>query len=773
MGGEFTEFSRHGDTYDEVVERDGSVRPVWRTASSALGVSDPHAMLQRRMAADRLLDAQGSGHLVHELTLGEPVDRRGSTIHTRSESRPWRLDPIPFVIDETEFSELSGHAVERMRALEAFLADCYGPQLLVAEGILSPEKLYASSLYRPAIGGPGAVHTWLRHYSIDVIRDASGCWKVVQDLTDMPSGCGYALMNREVSARTAPDAIRLAQVAPISEHAQALRDALAEAAPMMRSSPRIVVLTSGPTNPTYVEHSYLAARLGYHLVESGDVVMRSGRLWLRALSGLEPIDVVYRRVSDDGLDPLEPGHDGHTPGIPGVVWGARRGGVSLANGYGSGLAEDLELTACLPEASQRLLGRALGLETLPSGSRLATSPVLNADHDPTYDRRSVVLRLHVTLGSNGHAVMPGGTARVLSNNDDPRRPTSRLSKDVWVVGAAAVPRVVATNAIPQVDFGTSVPTRVADALYWLGRAAERAETAARSARVINAQLEQDPLLCDLDDSSWGNAARALLASASGEITAVNTGNVTSAELQNCVRTTVKTVATQIGRLVHEATTVREYLSSTTGQVLRRLGRLHNQITQPEANPHEIHDEALGAVLVELAAFSGLTMESTVRGPAWTFLDIGRRIERSLANLGSLEATLGQNPGPATLQSVAESLLEANESMVAYRRRYRSDVEFSAVIDMLLRDFSNPRSLAFQLQRLSEHATELDWPHGVAIIQQAQAASHQPIHNHSVGTRSLQLDAVIFDVRDALLNLTAAISARWFAAPVNPTVSRGR
>jgi uncharacterized alpha-E superfamily protein len=221
-------------------------------------------------------------------------------------------------------------------------------------------------------------------------------------------------------------------------------------------------------------------------------------------------------------------------------------------------------------------------------------------------------------------------------------------------------------------------------------------------------------------------------------------------------------------LVQEASSVREYLSTTTGRVLGRLARAHAQLADAAAPADE-----LDTVLVDLAALSGLAMESTVRGPAWRFLDLGRRIERTLAVLGSVEAALGLAVPPMALQPVADAVLSANESLVAYRRTYRSDVDLDAVLELLLRDDANPRSLAYQLDRLREHVAGLAWAEGVALVQAASVASIAGVESTAVNGRRVALDSYVLAVRAPLLQLAAAIVSRWFADPVNPTVIRGQ
>jgi uncharacterized alpha-E superfamily protein len=199
-----------------------------------------------------------------------------------------------------------------------------------------------------------------------------------------------------------------------------------------------------------------------------------------------------------------------------------------------------------------------------------------------------------------------------------------------------------------------------------------------------------------------------------------------------------------------------------------LARSHSVLLDGPSSSDE-----LDMVLVDLAALSGLSTESTVRGPAWRFLDMGRRLERSLSLLGAIEAALGPAVGRAAAQPLADALLQANESLVAYRRRYRSDVDVGAVLDLLVHDDANPRGLAFQLDRLREHVAGLAWHEGVQLVSDASIASLATVDAAVVNGRRLSLDALVLGVRAPLLQLAEAIVSRWFADPVHPTIVRGR
>lgn len=762
--------------YDEAIAPDGTVRPTWSGLAGMLGADHLGELLERRRQADRILDAEGAGHLVHDLVLDDGV-RRVAT----AESRPWRLDPIPIVLDHAEFEVIAKAVEQRARLVNVLLADVYGEQRLLRERVMPAALLYSLPAMRTT--APAPIGTWAVHLAVDVVRTGSGAWRVVQQIADAPSGLGYAVMNRAVTARVMPEVAGAHRVAPIVGALDTLRAALAAQASSVHRNPRTVVLSGGPSHPSYVEQSYLALHMGFHLVEGGDLVVRQGRVWLRALDGLEPVDVIYRRVEDRHLDPLS--SDTRLGiGTPALDWAAQRGLVSVANAVGASLTDGNALDDVLADACRLLLGEPIALDALGAREVLGTTPALTAGG--TLEATPVVLRFHAIVESDRCTVVPGATGRVLAAGDPPVAPTSRSSKDVWVVGAPATVLSARRRAPqPQVDLGTSVPRRAAEALYWVGRSAERAEFAARAVRTIGSQCDLDPTLQTLAGGQWASGAVAVLRSvrslppvadepAAGAGSAAPIHHQVAVELRGAERALVD----QLGTLVVEATSVREFLSTTTGRVLGRLARVQAEMaavtaaapaaaTTATVGTTATDADALDAVLVDLAALAGLATESTVRGPAWRFLDLGRRLERALVVLGTVEAGLGAATDPIAFQPLAECVLSVNESLVAYRRRYRSDVVIDAVLDLLVGDDGNPRGLAFQLDRLREHVASLVWREGDDLVHRASLGAMQTTDHAAVLGRRPSVDALVIATRGPLLELADAVVRSWFSAPANP------
>lgn len=703
----------------------------------------------RQRVLDRLLSAEGAGHVVHDL----PVRADGRAVAL--ESRPWRLDPQPYVLTEDDFAWIEQAVAERMRAAEAILDDLYGERTLVAHGIINPAQLWASSHYRLAATAGRRPARWLTSFAVDAVRDVNGQWSAIADLTDAPTGLGYALLDRAVFAQAVGfEGLRPRAIEPILP---TLRLALADCSPV--EGPRVVVLSGGVDHESYVEHSYLATKLGFNLVEAADLVVRRRSVWLRTLSGLESVDVIHRRLEDHQLDPMEINAAG-SAGIPGVLQAAAAGSVSLANAHGSGAIEAGELGAVWDDAAEFLTGCRPVLALRPPGAVLAglgidgllaapaeRVPVLVAG--AVFDQ-PIVLRFHAVAGAEGITVMAGGNGRVLNIADDPRIPTPCVAKDVWVLGSDDVPRVVAPAA-PQVDLIASVPTRAAESLFWLGRAAERAEVVARVARVVLAErdLEAGPL-----EALVGR----LVAFVTGPDRTEMPTNVPAAAARASERCVL-----DVGSMLAESASVREFLSGTAGRVFGAMADVRSRF---QAGYRDV--DTFDDLLLQLSAFSGLWSESVVRGPAWHFGDLGRRIERAIAVLESLDAVqsvLGSSDaGPPADQNSAtmmEILLAGHDSLVAYRRRHRNELEWSQVVTMLVFDERNPRAVAASMDRLRRDAAAIDWQQGVdelTAIERRWTEADDPDR--------------FSDSADALRALALQLTRERLVTPPDPAMVRG-
>ena len=800
--------------YDELVDVDGSLRPHWEAMVRTWTTLGAAEIVRRQMVAERLLVAEGAGHVFHD---------------DREVGVPWGLDPVPYVIDAAQWRGIERGLSQRTRVLDAVLEDLYGPRRLLLDNVIPAAAVMGSRAYQLAAIGVAVQRPRLMLHAADVVRDSAGQWLVLRDHTDAPTGCGYALMNRTVLSRLYPEPFRNLGVSALSGWFADLRTALSAVAPPNVDGPRAILLGPDPQRPGFVEASYLAAHLGYHLASSGDLITRGGRVWLRTLGGLEQIDVVFRRLVDTGSDPLElrPAGSG---GVTGLLQAVREGNVGVANSLGSGLADRLWLQPFLADAARHLLGETLELASIdtwwcgdrdrlaavradpetfvlhdtdpvspaPSvfGDRLSDSEMTDwLDRMTAAPHRYVVqpkiefastpvavdgelrsgtasIRVQTVRIGDEAIVLPGGHGRHVAPGQLVINSSDAFGKDVWVLTDPTVQSVAAGSSalarrarLPQIDLRDSLPTRSAEALFWLGRNAERAEAATRTTRLVIARAGSDPALLG---SAWLDSAIGALRAVSGgspsdDGPAAPDGATTllAVEVAAALDDRSGAVANSLGHLAANAGGVREFLSTATWRVLNELeGERSILSSTTDASDPFLVTECLDRIMVDLAALAGLVMESMVRGPGWRFLDLGRRLERAVLLLGIIEAALSDEPDDDVAQPVYDLVLGASESLVAYRRRYRSDVRLAAIEDLLVHDDTNPRSLVFQLDRINEHLAALPWnPDASKHRRFLEAAARGRL-----GEGPDSLAKLVLDVRGPLLELIRELMLAWFTHP---------
>lgn len=284
-------------------------------------------------------------------------------------ARPWSLDLLPFVINDTDWTTIEQGLCQRATLLNRLLADAYGPQALLADRLIPPALVLGHPGYlRPLRGYAPPGDTFLHIAAFDLARASDGGWWVVSQRTQAPSGLGYLLENRLTISGMFPEAFKELRVQHLATSYRRLMDMLYKLSPgglSAQTPPRIVLLTPGPYNETYFEQTYLARYLGVTLVEGGDLVVRDKLLYLKTLHGLERVHAVLRRLDDDFCDPLELRSDS-TLGVPGLLQVMRAGNVLVANSLGTSFLESPAINGFLPAISRRLLDADLLLPSLPS-----------------------------------------------------------------------------------------------------------------------------------------------------------------------------------------------------------------------------------------------------------------------------------------------------------------------------------------------------------------------------------------------------------------------
>lgn len=274
---------------------------------------------------------------------------QGVTFDFAGEERPFPLDAVPRVIQQDEWTEVESGIKQRVRALEMFLADVYGRQNAVRDGVI-PARLISSSnhFHRQAAGIVSANNVRIQVSGIDLIRDGAGKMRVLEDNVRVPSGVSYVISNRRVMAQTLPELFVSMRVRPVGDYPNKLLQALRASAPNGIEEPNVVVLTPGVYNSAYYEHTLLARLMGVELVEGRDLFCSGGKVFMRTTKGPQRVDVIYRRVDDEFLDPLTFRADSML-GSPGLMLAARLGNVTIANAVGNGVADDKLVYTYVPD----------------------------------------------------------------------------------------------------------------------------------------------------------------------------------------------------------------------------------------------------------------------------------------------------------------------------------------------------------------------------------------------------------------------------------------
>ena len=377
--------------------------------------------------------------------------RRGITFavygDTSGAERLIPFDIIPRVLDGREWSVVEKGCIQRVQALNCFLADVYGKQRILEAGVIPKEAVLGNKMYEKAAAGivmPNGVHSHIS--GVDLVRVSQDQWYVLEDNLRTPSGVSYMLENRATLQRLVPDLFRRQAVRPVDQYPALLLQTLRESAPVGVDDPTIAVMTPGAANSAYFEHGFLASRMGVHLVEGNDLFVERDRLYMRTLRGPQQVHVVYRRIDDDYLDPKVFKSES-VLGVPGIVGAAKAGNVTIVNAVGNGVADDKATYLYVPEMIKFYLGEDPILANVPTW-RCSRPDELS--HVLANIADLVVKEVH---GSGGYGMLVGPTstkaeqvaykARIL---EDPSnfiaQPTLALSTCPTFVAQGIAPRHV-------------------------------------------------------------------------------------------------------------------------------------------------------------------------------------------------------------------------------------------------------------------------------------------------------------------------------------------
>jgi uncharacterized circularly permuted ATP-grasp superfamily protein/uncharacterized alpha-E superfamily protein len=736
-------------TYHELLDGSGAVRPHWRRLFDQLQRSTPAQLVQRQALLARQIQENGVTYNVY-------ADPKGA-------DRPWELDLLPHVIAADEWQQLSAGIAQRARLLNAVLADLYGPQRLISEGLLPAELVFGHNNFLwPCQHVALPEETFLHLYAVDLARTPDGRWWVTADRTQAPSGAGYALENRTIVSRAFPELYRDLKVQHLAGFFRTLQETLARQAPSDDDAPLVVLLTPGRFNESYFEHLYLARQLGYPLVEGGDLTVRDATVYLKTLSGLRRVHAIMRRLDDDFCDPLELRTDSAL-GVPGLLEAVRQGRVLVANALGSGVLESPGLLGFLPKINQYLFGEELilpsiatwwcgeapvlaqALEKLPELlikpafpsqsfapvfgrdlsekqrqalaermqarpyayvaqelAQLSQAPIWQAENGQLQPR-AIGMRMYAVAGADGYRVLPGGLTRVAAEADAEVVSMQRggASKDTWILGdrPPSGEQWKSQRSVGVHDLVRRDPYLPSRVVENLFWFGRYCERCDDSARLLRIMLAR---YVDGDDPQALQAAVDL-----GERLTLlpDEGELPERLLAALLGEDWSfSLRANLQRLQWAASQVRGKLSRENWQALVELQREAMELDTDEPDFGELLD-FLNRLVMSLAALSGFALDDMTRDEGWRFLMIGRRIER-LQFLSSSLAAFLRGAG-AFDQAGLEWLLELGNSSITYRSRYLAVAQLIPVLDLLLLDEQNPHAVLFQLKLVTRTLKRLN------------------------------------------------------------------
>ncbi len=678
--------------WDEMANGKGRLRPGWGTLLASLFGIGADEVARRAELLERMLTEDGVSGLLPGVA---PV--------------AWRCDPVPLLLGAAEFERLEAGLAQRASLIEAVLQDIYGPGRLLDEGLLPPSLVYANPAFlRPCCApDPDRPGQRLHIYGAELQRGPDGAWHVVADRTADAAGIAYVLENRRALTRALPEVFRALPPRRLGPFVDLWQDTLLRLAPPGAERPGLALLTPGADDKLWFEHVVLARELSCTLVESSDLTVRDGALFLKTLQGLQRVHVLLRRQDGRTLDPLEL-EPMPRLGVTGLLDAARAGSVRVVNDPGTGCIEAPLWSAILPGLAQRLLGEELSLPSLETlwladqgarervlatldhwrirpaldgtGSALSTEPgrtladrieaapgdyVASAALRPSLapcftaeglEPRPVLLRMFMLYDGQRWRALPGGFARVLSARDQAagRLPLHALCKDVWVASEEEEdivgPAGQHSSVLAVRRASGDLPSRVAEHFFWLGRSLERLEGLARLLRTAIERMERPgPSPRENAELRAVLSCLALAGLLDRDAAAGGLGPGTLAQrLAQVARPPAElpgllAEVSRLGELLRDRLT-RE-VHSTLVQGLRNLGQAMAPLRVGESGgPRDL--EHLCAVILGFAAtMAGLAAENMVRSGGRLFLDLGRRVERAWWTARMVAQSLDQRVTP--------------------------------------------------------------------------------------------------------------------------------
>lgn len=641
--------------------------------------------------------------------------------------RNFNLDCIPFVLSENEFNFISDAVVQRMRLLNEVLSDCYGNQDLIRSGLIPPSLIFEQeSFYRPLRHTLKKGENLLNFYAVDLARDEFGNWVVVKDHTHNPLGLGYSLENRIVTANVFSEFAKKENLVRLAQSFNDIQKSIQKNVPGGVDEPLVVYLSSKENNPSYFEDVFLSQYLGITLAEGSELTVRNDRVYLKSVSGLIRVHVIIRKIDETKIDPLFYPSSSYL-GVPGLMQVARLGHVKILNPPGTGILENSNFYAYLPAISRQVLGEPLKLNSQHLNSvRPSCAPIWK---DQKLESCPVVLRLFAFANGDKFQVITGGQARYNLESEPLEQ-----AKDIWVIKGSNSQ----TNAEEDSSLLVNeqhikrsaglLSSKSADNLFWLGRYAERSEFATRTLLeiVLNITEEQSrnnhgaisPLLSLLEKKSF------LLAEEIEELNKegkreqlLKLVNGVFYELTDSTKKcSSDSICLSLKRLNNLVSISRSRLSNELPNIISKIEQL--TLSQTSTDFTQLRKVLRDAIMYH-SALNGTFLSNITRSRGWHFISLGKRIESAAWLIELTNEMLSDYP--KVTDAMLESFLSINDTTLTYRFRYQSSPKLPCVLDLILFDPNNPRSLRTllisiedSLERLLTSSEELGKPALTAI-----------------------------------------------------------
>ena len=758
------------NSYDEVHDKDGKVKPYWQSLFDTLETIGIEELEVRNQEIKKKLKENGVTYNVYD--------------SDQETDRTWKLDPIPFLIHESEWTIVEKGLKQRALLLDLILKDLYGPQLLIKNAIIPAELVFDNSGFLlPCFDIRQKNDRQLLNYAVDIARGPDGKMWLLDNRTQSPSGSGYALENRIVMSKVIPELNKKTFRKRLSPYFSQFQQTVDSLGNNSNENPNVVFLTSGPGNETYFEHVYLSSYLGYTLVQGNDLLVRDGFVWLKSIDQLERVDVIIKRLDDTWCDPLELRRDSLL-GVPGLLQVIRLGNVSLLNPPGTSILENYGLMAFMQNACKFLLkepllmstiatwwcgqtkeldfvianlhkliikktnrkqgfrsiyGRLLSKEQLEDLKKLilknpkdfvaqeevslSTTPCLI---NGTIEPRNAAIRAFLIADGEDYIVMQGGLTRssAIKGKFEISNQFGGISKDTWIITDTQIDlqekSVERKNTNNQLN--NSLTSRNAENLFWLGRLCERTMALRGFLKIILNRLNENVttngnkqadflvvLLKSLTHLSQTYPGFVGKEAKVGEVVdneAIFENPLTELLLLINDVSKAGSVVYNLQSLLNTINQVSEKWNHDTRRIINLVEDSFQTLQNTNTSNINQVNHALDKLHIRLFSFYGNIYETFPRDNGFYLLESGKNVERILSLISVFRSTFSFKKNAEEEAVLIEAILENHHLLAQYRNIYKSHMSLKAVVNMVFLEKNLPYTLSFLLDTLTKYLSKL-------------------------------------------------------------------